>query len=197
MALYNPATPNATDLISATQQPIKDNFFELNREFGIDHLPFNNGGANDGFHKQVTFNAPVAAAGAGTIGIAHTVNGGASSIAFNGIPVPFFSNSVGDFPIMPDLITAAPLVIVNGTVTQYSFKLGKMTVNMGNINITGTFANQTITYLNSFATATMYFSCTQLTPSNFLVPFTITNSDFKLSYASAVATTAYFIAIGY
>lgn len=55
MAVYNPNEPPANEILSVSQGIIQNNFFELNHQFGIDHVPFNNGGNNGtGFHNQVT-----------------------------------------------------------------------------------------------------------------------------------------------
>lgn len=69
MSIYNPAIPQATDLISNSQPQILGNFGELNTQFGVDHVAFNTGSANgDGTHKQITFdNAPSAPNPTGTI----------------------------------------------------------------------------------------------------------------------------------
>lgn len=56
---FNPSIPLSTDLLSASQQPIEDNFTQLNTQFAVDHVAFNTGSANgNGHHKQVTFDAP-------------------------------------------------------------------------------------------------------------------------------------------
>ncbi len=60
MSIYTPGIPNATDLISSSQQPIKDNFGQLNTQFGVEHSAFNTGSANGtGLHKQATMPAQV------------------------------------------------------------------------------------------------------------------------------------------
>ncbi len=52
---YNAGIPNANDLIANSQGEIKTNFFQLNDQFGKDHVPFNNAGSNGtGFHTKVT-----------------------------------------------------------------------------------------------------------------------------------------------
>jgi hypothetical protein len=72
---YTPGIPNSTDLISNSQQQIKDNFGQLNTQFAIDHVAFNTGAANgDGHHKQVTFdNAPSAPTTTGTVSCVYPV----------------------------------------------------------------------------------------------------------------------------
>jgi len=55
MTVYLPGIPNPTDLISNSQSQLKVNFGQLNTQFGVDHVPLNNGGSNgSGFHTKVT-----------------------------------------------------------------------------------------------------------------------------------------------
>lgn len=69
MSVYNPSIPNATDLISNSQAPFKTNFTQLNTQFGVDHVPFNNSGSNGtGFHKQVTLPTPLGGDPGGVVG---------------------------------------------------------------------------------------------------------------------------------
>jgi len=124
MATYNPSIPQPTNLISSSQAPILGNFGQLNTQFGVDHTPFNNGGINgDGFHKQITFPTALAAAPTGVIGIIHDVIASAGTVSFAGKPIPYFANSVGDFPIMPD--------VHKGAGSDWSFQIGKVIVNCG------------------------------------------------------------------
>lgn len=196
---FNPATPNASDLISATQQPIKDNFNQLNAQFGIDHVPFNNGGVNGtGLHKQVTFTAPTAPAAPGaTVGIDHTVlgTGGANSVFFNNIALPFFRNSVDDLALTPNIIrtTAA---YTNASSIDYTFKLGKVIFNMGSITINGV-ANNTYNYGTAFTTETMTFQIRAINSG--AVPSVLSNSlsGFNLNAATLGPIVYYYLAIGY
>lgn len=78
---YNPGIPNANQLISASQQPIKDNFGQLNAQFGIDHNPFNTGSGNgDGHHKQVFFDV---AAASNTPPLPTIPSGAANSVMYS------------------------------------------------------------------------------------------------------------------
>jgi hypothetical protein len=125
MVVYNPNIPLSTDLVSASQSPIQNNFFQADAQFGIDHSNFDTGGVNgNGFHKQVTLQAPVAASGSGTQAIIHSVNG---ANFFTGVPIPFVSNSSGDFPMIPDVLTSG---------TQFAFKIGNVIINYGYITLT-------------------------------------------------------------
>lgn len=55
---YNPAIPQATDTISASQPPILTNFSQLDVLFGKDHVPYTFATQTArGRHLQVTFNA--------------------------------------------------------------------------------------------------------------------------------------------
>lgn len=81
MTVYTPGIPNAADLISSSQQPIKNNFGQLNTQFGMDHNPFWTGSANgDGHHKQVFFDV---AAASNTPPLPTTPSGSANSVMYS------------------------------------------------------------------------------------------------------------------
>lgn len=193
---FNPATPNASDLISATQQPIKDNFNQLNVQFGIDHVPFNNGGSNGtGFHKQVTFSAPTAPGAPGsTVGIDHTVlgTGGANSVFFNNIALPFFRNSVGDLALTPNIIRTTG-TYTNATSIDFTFNLGKLIVNCGQINCTANNQTNTFVYGTAFPTATIGFSFYVI--NGISAATANTNSGFTAIMQNG--NKGYYIALGY
>lgn len=90
--VYNPNIPQGTDNLSTSQAQMLDNFGQLNTQFGIDHIPFNNSGVNGtGFHKKVTFSTVLAAdpTPAGTQSVAYTKQ-------ITGETVPYFANSAGN-----------------------------------------------------------------------------------------------------
>lgn len=105
---YNPGIPNSTDLISASQQPIKDNFGQLNTQFGIDHVPFNNGGSNGtGHHLKVQIDTPLGAdpAQAGVTGAFYTKSDGTRAQAFfnNGANVFQLTSGAVNYAIAPTI----------------------------------------------------------------------------------------------
>lgn len=52
---YTADTPLPTDYLNTISQPVfRQNFNQLNTSFGIDHYPFSDVTANNGFHNQVT-----------------------------------------------------------------------------------------------------------------------------------------------
>ena len=55
---FNPAIPQASDLISQSQPQILTNFSQLNTAFAVDHTAFSVV-SNQGQHKQVTIQAPL------------------------------------------------------------------------------------------------------------------------------------------
>jgi len=59
MTYYN--TPISTQTPAASQPEIQQNFIQIATSYNTDHVPFNTGGALQGFHKQVTISAPLAA----------------------------------------------------------------------------------------------------------------------------------------
>lgn len=51
---YIPGIPLPGDLLSDSQNDIKNNFTAANASFGVDHYAFDNGTVNNGFHDKVT-----------------------------------------------------------------------------------------------------------------------------------------------
>jgi hypothetical protein len=55
---YNASIPQPNDDPALSQGQFLTNFSQLNNQFSFDHVPFSAGG-NAGFHKKVTFTAPL------------------------------------------------------------------------------------------------------------------------------------------
>ena len=51
---FNPDIPNANEKLSASQPVLRSNNQALDTTFGVDHYPFKDGTANNGFHTKVT-----------------------------------------------------------------------------------------------------------------------------------------------
>lgn len=146
---YNPSIPTSTQLISASQAPIKDNFTQLNTQFGVDHISFNNGGVNGtGHHKQVTIDSPLGAdpVAAGTTGVFYTKTVSAKT-------QPFFINSTRAIQLSSDIITYTPSLSSGGGTFNYSarngfyYKSGGLTFFFGTITTStevGPFASDTL-----------------------------------------------------
>ena len=195
---FDPTIPNATHFVSADQPQITINFGQLNTIFDIDHVKYNDATVgNRGKHKQVTLIAPVAAAAAGTEGIVHSVNGVASSVSFNGIPLPFFSNSVGDFPIFPD--------ILKGAGNDWSCKIGKLIFNFGFNTTNGANPNTRAITFNQAYTASstlLNVSCTRSGASYSNLSDMQVISAVSTGFSARTSLTAgaqdfYYLAIGY
>lgn len=52
---YNPAIPKPADLMSVSQGDLLENFSQLNTQFGVNHVEFDDAGANKGKHKFCSF----------------------------------------------------------------------------------------------------------------------------------------------
>jgi hypothetical protein len=191
---FDPTIPNANHFISADQPQITINFSQLNSIFDIDHIKYDDGTAgNRGKHKQVTLIAPVAAAAAGTEGIVHSVNG--AGVTFNGVPLPFFSNNLGDYPLMGDLL--------NTSGTNFSFTLGNIIFKLG----TGTFSatngtkTATISFGSAFPTAIIGVYCQGYATGLNAISITTgpTTSAFTATlFLQSLATPTFsYLAIGY
>lgn len=187
MSVYNPNIPQASDLVSNSQGQLLTNFSQLNTQFGVDHSAFEAGGSNGtGFHNQVTFPTAVVAAPTGVVGIIHDVIAGAGTISFAGKPIPYFANSVGDFPIMPD--------IKKGTGNDYSFQIGKLIVNFGSNVTAGTSA--TVVFNQPFTNDNYSVSLTANGISSLLFVTNPITTQLTIR-ATNGNINCYYIAIGY
>ena len=108
---FNPNTPGASDIVAVTQPLIQTNFQSLNTAFNS-----TNTGGN--FTQYAMQNVHAVLSGgtlpANPLGIFHMVNG---ANFFTGIPLPYFANSQGDFPLLPDVKTV---------VNDNGFKFGNV-----------------------------------------------------------------------
>jgi hypothetical protein len=188
MTVYNPSIPQASDLISNSQSQILANFGQLNTQFGVDHSAFEAGGSNGtGFHKQVTFPAAVVAAPTGVVGIIHDVIAAMGSVSFATKPIPYFANSVGDFPIMPD--------INKGTGNDFSFQIGKLIVNCG-FNTTSAGRTANIVFNQSYTANIIYIGLQAFTVPSIMTVSAQTNMGFT-SNSNNPSVPFYYIAFGY
>jgi len=164
---YNNNTPQANQVVAATQAPILQNFQSID-------TTLNNVNTGGNFTQVLMQNGAAPLAG-GTLpgnpsGIYHMVNGGASSISFNGIPLPWFANSVGDFPLMPDL---------QNTVNNWGFKIGKMILNFGKSLIAQGSSSVVVTWQIPFTTAGVsVFMTTKTSGSGSSASTKTTSADF-------------------
>jgi hypothetical protein len=189
---FNAAIPQAGDLISQSQAQILTNFSQSNTAFGVDHTAFDVV-SNQGFHKQVTLIAPVAASATGAKGILHSVNG--AGVTFNGVPLPFFSNNLADYPLIADLL--------NTSGTNFSFTLGNMVFKLGTATFSAANPNKTatVTYGTAFPTAVVGVYCQGYVTGNNSIQLTgaPTTAGFSVSLTFGNGTTPTFsyLAIGY
>jgi hypothetical protein len=56
MSVYQPGIPTGTVNLDVDYLNIQNNFTQLDTSFGIDHLPFSNQTAQNGYHKSIHFN---------------------------------------------------------------------------------------------------------------------------------------------
>lgn len=190
--VYNAAIPQSNNNISVSQGNILENFSQLNTIFAKDHYTWDdNTAANRGWQKQVTFPSAIAAGAPGASGIIHTVLGTAFSQKFNGIQVPFFSNSAGDFPMMGDPI--------KGAGNDFSFKIGGIIFNCG-FNSVGATSSTTVTF-NTPVTNVIYAAVSPYNavpaPNDYLIITSPTNTDLTLFNFGINPNSFYYIAIGY
>lgn len=56
MSVYQPGIPTGTVNLDVDYLNIQNNFQQLDTSFGVDHLPFSNQTAQNGYHKSIHFN---------------------------------------------------------------------------------------------------------------------------------------------
>jgi len=134
---YDNTIPSASHTPAQDQGPMMSNFYQIGQSYNQDHVPLNSG-TNVGLHTQVSLAAPATASPAGSVSVFHSTNG--MGTIFNGIPIPFFANSTGDYPMIPDL---------QGAPEKGSFKIGPLIVNYGSYS---GYTPGSLSFLTTFTT---------------------------------------------
>jgi hypothetical protein len=188
---YNANIPQTNTNLSVSQGQFLTNFSQLNTIFAKDHYTWDdNTSANRGWQKQVTFPAAIAAAAMGDMGIIHTVLGTANSQKFNTKPIPFFSNSIGDFPMMGD-----PL---KGAGNDYSFKIGAIIFNCGfNSLVPGAPSTRTVTFNTAMSNTIFASACVFGAGNATLAISSPGNTQMTVATSTFTNSSFYYIAIGY
>lgn len=141
MALqFNANVPQAAQTIASTQGPIQTNFSSIDTAF---NGTTTGAGGGTNFIKYEIQNYSAPAAPVAPVGVVHT-KVGAGFLTNN--PVPYWLTSVGDLPMLPDLITSG---------TDQGFKLGNIIINFGSVTLTG--ANNPVTFAIPYTTTFIAF----------------------------------------
>ncbi len=153
---YNPSIPQPTNLISNSQSQLLANFGQLNTQFGVDHDKFNTGSGNGtGWHKQVTFIAPLSMdpTPASGQGIAYTKT-------VSGAEQLFYINSEGATQQISGFPVVGAWVVFSGLSPSISasYNVSTVTYNAGT-------NKYTITFLTNFASANYCVSYTPVSAS--------------------------------
>src|SRR5580704_19523027 len=113
---YDNTIPANGHSASQDYNGIRGNFQQIQTSFSVDHQPLASGGRTEGYHKQIHLALQgVQPAPVDPVSIIYGLNG--SGIQFSGHPIPFFINSVGSYPMIPDII---------GSPGAGSFKIGPL-----------------------------------------------------------------------
>lgn len=181
--VWNANIPQPTDLVSTSQGQILQNNQSINSVF--------NDGTNGVFTKYLLQNVGTIASVTDPVSALHAING--AGITFNGKPIPYFKNSVGDYPIMPDIKTGS------GSSGVYSFQLGNLIVNYGEVSVGPGVGYIDVTLNQAFATTNYFVVC-----SLYNIAFTSqavsnkTTTGFRIGWTpNASGANVDFIAIGY
>jgi hypothetical protein len=130
---YLPGIPLPTDNLSFSQGQLKDNFTQLNDQFGIDHTAYNTGvGNGDGFHKQIhlpEFTNPTVTSGTATQGsVIYSAAGTAAPTKAN-------LNFKNDLNLLFPLSIIKAYALIDGNTTGPTI-VNSQGVNVGAITVT-------------------------------------------------------------
>lgn len=191
---YNPATPNATDLISATQQPIKTNFNQLNVQFAVDHNGYNVGGVNgNGHHKQITFDValgadPTPATSTSSIIYPKSVHNAPVAAAIQ----PFFINNL-DRPtqLCGDFYTYTPVLAATNRTFNYTSQQGFYYISGGVTFFFGKIITSTETQVNPPGTNfTFTLPSTVVNKGTFTIQLNNATAQAKGVFVDIISSTA-------
>lgn len=181
---YNNNVPQASQTIASSQDPIQKNFASID-------TAFNDGSGIGNFTKYAMQNVGnLTVAPVDPIGVYHTQNG---ANFFLNKPIPFFANSSGDFPLMPDLKTSG---------SNFGFKIGNIIVNYGSVT-SGGGNTVVVTVAIPFTSVASYYALGMPNNGGSFTEgqWTVTNNSasqftFRRGSSTTGAVTANYFAIG-
>lgn len=170
---WNGNIPASTDFISTSQGQIQTNNQSIATVF--------NEGANN-FFKMAMQGVGTLASVTDPVSAIHAING--AGITFNGKPIPYFKNSVGDFPIIPDIQGGSP---------TFHFYIGNLLVYFGTVSGTAT---ATANFSPAYTSATSY-CIVGIVNGNVIAIGVTQTSNSVATFNFAGLRTINYIAIGY
>ena len=196
---YNPNVPLGNQTISSTQSPIQTNFDQANIGFGIDHQPFTDNTATQGIHKKTTYNlqpADPAAVVAGPIVYSKAVTYPGPRIkdelfirqdTTTGSVVTQLTNFFNNPTLAPDGSSYLPggLLIQWGSVSP--IVLATTSVPFINGGFPNKCINVQITAVRNSDSASVVY----------VVPGSVSTTQFNFRSSSASISSIYWFAIGY
>lgn len=179
MVTWNSNIPQPGDLISNSQAEILNNNQAINSIF--------NDATNGDFTKFLVQAMGTIPAVVDPVSAYHTVAG--TGTTFSGKPLPYFKNSLGEFPLMPDLQVSG---------NNYSFQIGNLIIKFG--KTTSVANNTTVTFVqafpnNCFAVLVSGGNATGTQPTINVNTASVSTALFVYK-ASATADAAFWLAIG-
>jgi hypothetical protein len=176
MVTWFASIPQPTDLISTSQGQVLINNTSINTVF--------NDVTNGTFSKVVLQNIGTIGSITDPLSVFHAING--TGATFNGHPLAYFKNSVGDFPLMPDLQVSG---------TNYSFAIGNMFFKFGSSGTIGAFSFPTGAFPNA-GLAAFAIGTSSLYTGGFVIT-AISAGGFTIARTSGSGSTGYYyLAIG-
>lgn len=178
--IYNNNTPQAAQTIASSQSEILTNFQSIDTAFN-DANPLT-------FTKYAMQNVNSVAAPADPIGILHMLNG---SNFFLNKPIPYFRNSVGDYPLLPDIKTVS---------NDKGFVFGNVIVNFGIVTLSA--ASNLVTLAIPFNNTNAFVGITPSSASQLgssgpiAYSITTTQLTFRPATAMVLPITCSYFALG-
>lgn len=179
---WNGNIPQPSNLISVSQGQILTNNQTVDSVF--------NDATNGNFTKfLVQAMGSIATPVVDPVSAYHTVAG--TGTTFSGKPLPFFKNSVGDYPLMPDLQASG---------TSYSFKIGNLIIKFGKALAVATNTAQSFTPVGNFTTCLAVFvsggNASGTQPAINVAPATVAPTEFFYKITNGPADAVFWLAIG-
>lgn len=187
---YNPAIPQATDLISQSQAQIQTNFSQVDLIFDVDHVTFDNVSvASRGKHRKVDFIRIAAPGSLATEAVVYQKAASGNSELF------MQRDNVGT---EIQLTSGTPVVASNGSTFLPGLSTAVLGQRWGQFTFSGT--STTINYTTAFSASTFGVVITPINAAAAGTSYRVGTSSatgFTITTGSAVVNGSYFyIAIG-
>ena len=178
--IWNTNIPQPSDLISNSQSQILTNNQSVDAAF--------NDATNGNFTKYLMQAVGTIASVVDPVSALHAINGTGST--FSGKPIPYFKNSVGDYPMIPDLQVSG---------NNYSLQIGSIIIKFGKTLAVSNNATQTFVVAfptNCYMVQTTGGTASGTQPTININPASVSVSSFVYKITNGPADAVFWLAIG-